>query len=198
MNKQAITLIAVIIIILAVVGIFVAGRNQAIAPAPEDIQPATTTPTGTTTHPTQETQNIKLYYSNTKNPKYSGNECSFVAPVTRTINKTQTTAHAALKELFKGPTAQEKAQGFVSPLEKPLDNGSGQQVGPLGNYYLGVSITNGTAVVNFKPEAMRYLNSPACIQGLVKTTIEKTLKQFPTVKKVEYAIDGEVVTEWDA
>lgn len=46
---------------------------------------------------------------------------------------------------------------------------------------------------------MRYLNSTAAIQEVVKGSIEATLKRnFPLVQKIEYEVDGRIVNGWDA
>lgn len=68
----------------------------------------------------------------------------------------------------------------------------------IKQYYNGVTIKDGVATVDFDKPALSRLNSAACMQAMAKTPIEKTLKQFPTIKRVEYSIDGRLVTEWDA
>jgi hypothetical protein len=68
----------------------------------------------------------------------------------------------------------------------------------LKDHYNGVTIRSGVAIVDFDQPALSRLNSPACMQTMTKTPIEKTLKEFPTIKSVEYSIDGEVFDEWDA
>lgn len=68
----------------------------------------------------------------------------------------------------------------------------------LKDHYNGVTIKNGVAIVDFDQPALGRLNSAACMQAMTKTPIEKTLKEFPTIKSVEYSIDGKIHTEWDA
>ncbi|MBU2213650.1 Gmad2 immunoglobulin-like domain-containing protein [Patescibacteria group bacterium] len=124
--------------------------------------------------------------------------------VTRTIPKTAKVAEATLLALFNGPTEEEELEGARSSedLEK------------LGEYYLGINIhaeyqdplnppTNGkiienVAIVNFRSEALSILNSAAARQFMVKSAIEETLRHFPTITHILYAIDGEVFDEWDA
>jgi hypothetical protein len=68
----------------------------------------------------------------------------------------------------------------------------------LIEYFRGVRIENGTAIVAFDVEALEYLNSAACAQGAIKTPIVRTLIEFPNVDDVAWEIDGEIFTAWDA
>lgn len=102
--------------------------------------------------------------------------------------KTQRTADAALRALFAGPTTDEMSKGALTSVD----------VQNLAPQYLGVTIQNGTAIVNFKKEALTILNSAAARQFMVKSPIRMTLLQFPTITDVSYAIDGKIFDEWDA
>src|SRR3989344_9170133 len=63
---------------------------------------------------TAETMKIKVYFNNNKmDPEFS---CNKVFPVEREILKTESTGSAALAELFKGPTEDEKNQGFFTSI----------------------------------------------------------------------------------
>ena len=124
--------------------------------------------------------------------------------VTRTIPKTAKVADAALRALFAGPTEEEMQQGARTS----------EDLKQLGEYYLGINIhteypdpfsppTSGrmienVAIVNFRSEALSILNSAAARQFMAKSAIEETLRHFPTITHVLYAIDGEVFYEWDA
>ncbi|HVW67255.1 MAG TPA: GerMN domain-containing protein [Candidatus Peribacteraceae bacterium] len=114
----------------------------------------------------------------------------FEHPVTvkRCIPKTTKVADAALRALFAGPTADEQKRGALGSADL-------QALGPL---YIGVTVQNGTAVVNFHKDALKILNSAAARQMMVKSPIAETLKQFPTVTSIDYAIDGVIFNEWDA
>jgi Sporulation and spore germination len=129
---------------------------------------------------------VRLYFSNPKLPEWA-NSCGAGEYVVRRTTFSRRPAHSALKLLFAGPTEAEKAKGMES-----LDQ--------LGKYYIGVSVVRGVAIVNFKRGAEKYLyvNGAACQQEQALTPIENTLKQFPTVKSVKYAINGKVITDWDA
>lgn len=114
----------------------------------------------------------------------------FEHPVTvkRCIPKTTKVADAALRALFAGPTASEKKEGALGSADL-------QALLPL---YIGITIKNDTAIVNFKKDALKILNSAAARQMMAKSPIAATLKQFPTIKNIEYAIDGVIFNEWDA
>lgn len=134
----------------------------------------------------KKTIDVKLYFSNPKLPAYE-TDCAAGTFVTRAISPTKKTADAALKLLFAGPTDDEKAKGM-------------EGLSSLGDFYIGVTIKNRKAIVNFRTGAEKYLyvSGPLCMQESVLTPIEKTLKQFSSVKGVDYAIDGKIIEEWDA
>ncbi|NNG14930.1 MAG: GerMN domain-containing protein [Gemmatimonadales bacterium] len=69
---------------------------------------------------------------------------------------------------------------------------------PLLDYFNGVSIQNGTAILRFDGGALEYLNNAACAQIAVKSPMERTLLEFPDVQRIEYEIDGQIFDEWDA
>ena len=135
--------------------------------------------------PTQQIE-IKVYFTNAKLPEFA-NSCGAGEFVRRKIASTKQVADAALKTLFAGPTAEEKAKGMDS-------------IDSLGDYYIGVTIKKGTAIVNFRPGAEEYLHvtGPICMQETVLTPIVKTLKRFKTIRSVDYAIDGKIIEDWDA
>lgn len=137
---------------------------------------------------TPETMGVTLYFGN--QDIIASSDCAAVLPTTRRIQKTVSVADAALRLLFQGPTAAEKSAGMTASFE--------MFERPLGDFYQGVTITNGVATVRFTEAALDYLNNAACIQDTVKAPIEQTLLQFPSIKSIQYSIDGEIFTEWDA
>lgn len=106
-------------------------------------------------------------------------ECNKVHPVSRTIPKTAGVATAALEELLKGPTSEEAKDysGFGPP----------ETIGILKS----VNVKNGTAYVNFTDRVYEQMGvaTTSCGSGFFSMT-DATLKQFPTIKKVVYAIEG--------
>ena len=128
---------------------------------------------------------VKVYFTNSELPDYR-DDCSAGGFVIRKIPETRQVANAALKLLFAGPTAKEKAKGV-------------QSLAPLGRFYIGVSIKKGVAIVNFRSGAEKYLyvSGGLCEQARTLTPIAETLKQFSTIKSVEYAIEGKIIEDWD-
>lgn len=123
--------------------------------------------------------------------------------VERTITKTTRVADSAVRELLKGVNEEEKKRGLISVYEVSdivtgRDECQSNKMKPLGAYFIGVSVKKGTATVNFKPEAECYLQSAISMMNRVMNPIEKTLLQFKTIKRVQYALNGKVITEWDA
>lgn len=126
-----------------------------------------------------ETMKIKLFFLNQKDDPNIEN-CQDVKPVVRVVPKTLGTARASLEELFKGVSADEKAKGFVSFTPE-------ETKGILKS----VKIKNGAAYVNFNKIVYEQMGvaTTSCGSGFF-SSIEATLKQFPTIKKVFYAIEG--------
>lgn len=129
---------------------------------------------------------LQLFFTNPNHPDFA-TTCGAGEFVERSIPATKRLADAALRLLFAGPTAEEKAKGMES-LEK------------LGKYYLGVSIKKGVAIVNFRPGAEEplYTGGPACRQEQAHTPISKTLLKLGTIKEIRFAINGKIIEEWDA
>ncbi len=124
------------------------------------------------------TMTIKVYFHSIKiDPEW--NDCNKVYPVTRTIPKTAGVATAALHELLKGTTPEE-AKNFAgfSPDETK-------------GILKSVKVKNGGAYVNFTNAVYQQMGSAStsCGGGFF-SMVEATLKQFPTIKNVYYAIEG--------
>ncbi len=132
------------------------------------------------------TTTIKVFFLNTTNdPDLL--DCRDVKPTTRTIPKTPAIARAALEELFKGVTPEEEAKGFTS---FSADETSG--------VLKSINIKRGSAYVNFNPIVYEKMGSAtSSCRGGWFSSIEATLKQFPTVKRVFYAVDGDVAGFYD-
>ena len=122
---------------------------------------------------------VKVFFHNEKlNPNQQ--ECTKVFPTTRTIPKTKAIARAALEELFKGATEEERKNEFWS-------------FGPeeTRDIIKGLNVKGGVAYLNFKKVVFEKLgNTTSSCGGGFYSSIEKTLTQFPTIKKVVYAVEG--------
>lgn len=128
---------------------------------------------------TQSTMPVKVFFHNEKlNPNQD--DCRKVYPTTRTIPKTKAVARAALDELFKGTTDEERKDEFWSfPSEDTKD------------IVKSLNVKGGVAFLNFKKIVFEKLgNTTSSCGGGFYSSIESTLKQFPAVKEVVYAVEG--------
>ena len=134
----------------------------------------------------QKTLSIRVFFTNPRRPEFA-HTCAAGEFVKRTIPFTQQVADAALRQVFAGPTAREKARGIDAPP-------------PLARFYRGVSIRKGVATVNFRPGAQKLLRTsgPACTTEKALAPLDQTLRQFKTITSVQYAINGHIITNWDA
>lgn len=135
-----------------------------------------------------ESKGVQLYYYSLKDL----NNATYDQPVVvaRTISYKENMLYdAAVRELLKGPSKDEARR---------LNARMSEDLRGLADDLIGVTANGDTAVVNFRQSALAVLNSAAARQMMVKQPIEKTLLQFPEIKKVTYAIDGKEFTEWDA
>ena len=146
------------------------------------------------TNQTEPKVKIKLYFAD------DTDYCTAQKFVEREIEKQPAIADATLRLLFEGPTEAEKSdENFYHAFEAPYWMPEGEVIGPLSDYFKSVKIKpEKRAVVDFDKVAERYLNQPACAAASVMSPIIETLKQFPSVEEVEFSLDGEVITEWDA
>ena len=131
----------------------------------------------------QSTQDrlIKLYFPNTK--LGSGDCQAKVFPVTRRIPRTSAVARAALEQLFGGPSDEEKAKGFFSDFSETTKS-----------FLLSVNVKNKAAYVNLRDPTLTPVTgnfTTSCGGSNFFGQVENTLKQFPSIKKVFFAINGD-------
>ena len=123
-----------------------------------------------------ETMTVQVYFGNTqKDPKVL--YCERTYPTPRVITRTQAVARAALTELLAGLTDEEKNQGFFTSLN------SGVTINSL-------TIENGIAKVDFD-EQLNFQVGGSCRVTTIRSQIEETLKQFPTVSSVIISVNGQ-------
>jgi hypothetical protein len=134
----------------------------------------------------EELMTVKAFFNNDKlDPEFS---CNKVFPVEREIPETLGVAKAALEELFKGPTEEEKSQGYVSWFSDITKD-----------ILKSLKIENNTAYVNLEDIRQIIPNvSSSCGSAEFLAEVETTLKQFSGVDKVIIAINGKpsVFYEW--
>lgn len=135
----------------------------------------------------EETMTIKVYFNNSR-MNINSADCSKVFPLDRTIAKTLGVGKASLEELFKGPTDEEKSQGYVSWFSKKTSE-----------ILKSIKIEDGTAYVDLLDIRQLMPNvSASCGSAQFLAEVETTLKQFDSIKKVIIAIEGKPLTfyEW--
>jgi spore germination protein GerM len=108
-------------------------------------------------------------------------DCAIVFELRREVPPTAAVATAALQQLFAGPTEAERAAGYRSPF-------SAATAGLLKR----VHIEHGTAYVDLNDlrDSLAGATS-SCGAAEFNTAIERTLRQFSTVRRVILAIDGD-------
>lgn len=117
---------------------------------------------------------IKVYFNNSKlDPEFS---CNKVSPVEREIPKVEGIANAAVLELFKGPTNNEKNEGFSTSINE------GVQIKSL-------EIKDDVAKIDFD-EQLEFQVGGSCRVSAIRAQITETLKQFSTIKNVVISING--------
>jgi spore germination protein GerM len=135
----------------------------------------------------KETMSIKLYFTDTvNNPGIE--DCGKVRAVERIIAKTKTPATAVMRELFKGATKEEAATGLSSAFDPDTSD-----------IFISVKVKRGAAYVNLRKtirEKMSFVSS-SCGGLTFHASILATLQQFPTIKRVYYAIEGSPADYYD-
>ncbi len=122
----------------------------------------------------KSTRVVEVYFGSSSSPE--GEECTFALPTERAVAETVELARAAVAELLKGPTLKERQDGFYTSLPPEVIINS-------------LAINNGTALVDFSDSLERGVGG-SCRVGAIRTQIEKTLKQFPSIKEVIISING--------
>lgn len=121
-----------------------------------------------------ETMTVEAYFNNNYlDPQIT---CNKVFVVKREVPKTQAVARAALEELLKGPTEQEKTDGYMTNINP-------------GVKIQSLTIQEGVAKVDFD-KTLEQAVGGSCRVLAIRSQITRTLEQFPTVEQVIISIDG--------
>jgi len=123
---------------------------------------------------------VNVYFNNTNlNPNTA--DCNLVFPLPRSVSGVGSITELALQELFKGPTEAEKAAGYSSWFSSTTQD-----------ILLGFGLADGTAYVNLRDIRMLLPNiSASCGSAEFLAEINSTLQQFPEIKKVVIALNGQ-------
>lgn len=120
-----------------------------------------------------QTRTVTVFFSDTRRDPQTLS-CETTYPVERSIPVTPAPARAALEQLLSGTTREEVLRGFVSNI-------------PDNVRILSLVIDGDTALVNFSTELR---SAGSCRITAIRSQIENTLLQFPTIKSVEIRIEG--------
>jgi spore germination protein GerM len=134
-------------------------------------------------HAADATTSLRVYFNNAPRAAAEARseaDCAIVFERPRQLPKTEGVAAAALHLLFAGPTESERAAGYRSPF-------SAATAGLLKR----VHIEHGTAYVDLHDLRTQLAGATSsCGAAEFHTQVERTLRQFPTVRRVILAIDG--------
>lgn len=124
-----------------------------------------------------EDMTVMVYFGSTKfDPETA--DCGRSYGVERKIKRTKAPARDALIALLSGPTVEEKADGYTSSINP-------------GVAIESIIIDKGVAKVDFDA-AMGEGVGGSCRVSMIRSQIENTLKQFPTVSEVVISVEGNV------
>lgn len=123
---------------------------------------------------------VTLFFHNEhRNPNME--DCRKVFPTMRRVPLTKAPANAALTELFKGVTEDEKKKEFWSP-----------EAEKTRGILKSINVKGSIAYVNFTKAMYEQMGiaTTSCGGSAFFSSVEKTLLQFSTIRKVVYAIEG--------
>lgn len=135
---------------------------------------------------TEKTE-FSVYFGNSK---FNANiqDCSLVYPVQRESSEILAVGHVSLGELFKGPTVGEQKSGYTSFFSNVTKD-----------ILKSIKIDNKVAYVNLIDIRLLIPNvSSSCGSAQFLSEMTNTLKQFSSIERVIFAIDGSPATfyEW--
>lgn len=127
-----------------------------------------------------------IYFSNSRRAG-DQTDCNVVYGVERSVVSSQSPYQQALEELFKGPTAAEKEQGYSSFF-------SSKTAGLLKK----LTVLDGVAYVNLHdPRSLIPNASSSCGSQQFLASIKETLMHDRQISKVVFAIDGDQEAFYD-
>lgn len=118
---------------------------------------------------------VKVYFNNTKKDPKSLS-CATTYPTVRRVAKTDATPAEAIREMLRGVSGIESDLGFMTAMNPGVELKS-------------LLIENGVARADFN-EALIHGVGGACRVSAIRSQIEHTLKQFPSVRSVTISVNG--------
>ncbi len=112
-------------------------------------------------------------------PRGASSNCARVLPLKRVV-ASPALLKGAMQALLAGPTKAERARGY----------GGWFSVKTAG-HLRSVRVSNGIAFVDFRTFARDIPNaSSSCGSALLLAQLDRTARQFPTVKRTVYSFEG--------
>ncbi len=137
-------------------------------------------------HSQGQSMTLLVYFSN---PRLAADptDCSAAVARDRSVPRTAGVATAVLQQLFAGPTAAEQAMGYRSPF-------SSATAGLLKR----VHVQGGTAYVDLHDlRAELAGTTSSCGAAEFQSQVQRTLRQFASIQRVVFAIEGQPRTFYD-
>lgn len=118
---------------------------------------------------------LKVFFSNTKEDS-AGLYCEKTYATERNVSASAKTIQTALEELLKGPTAEEKEQGYLTNINP-------------GVVIQKITMENGIASIDFSKKLEEAVGG-SCRVAAIRSQIANTVEQFSEVDLVIISIDG--------
>jgi len=142
--------------------------SEQITTTAAPVSTTTLAPSTTTTTAADETLTLNVYFVRDEK----------ICAAARIVPKTEQVGAAAMEALLEGPTTEEEAAGVFNAI-------------PKGTTFLGLDIEDGIASVDLSEEYASGGGTLSMSMRLAQVVF--TLTQFPTVKGVEFKLDGRPV-----
>lgn len=127
----------------------------------------------------EEVTTFSVYFHNA-GLSANAESCDRVSPLVRTVPATRAVAQAALNSLFAGPSLIEQEQGYYSPFSDRT-----------GEILKNIRIVGQAAYVDLHDiRPILPGTSSSCGSAEFIAEVKATLRQFPQVKRVVFAIEG--------
>ena len=129
---------------------------------------------GATSTPAAQPQAVLIYA-----PRGISNNCARVLPLRRSVPR-PAVLEGAMRALLAGPTKSERAHGY-----------GGWFSAETAGHLRGVRIARGVAFIDFRNFAAHIPNASAsCGSTLLLAQLDRTAKQFPSVRRTVYSFNG--------
>ncbi len=124
----------------------------------------------------QNNMTLKVYFTTPITGGEEDFDCLYVQALDKEVPYSPNVARAAIEQLLKGPSSEDKVNGFSTSINPNVKVNS-------------LTIESGIARVDFNQQ-LEYQVGGSCRVASINEQITKTLKQFDEVQSVVISIDG--------